>query len=74
MNTAQMPSGKSVLLAGATGYIGRYVARELMSRGYRVISLGRRAAQEQSELFEQIIVDLCDANAVADLKNSLPEC
>ena len=74
MNTAQMPNGKSVLLAGATGYIGRYVARELMSRGYRVISFGRRAAQEQSEFFEQIIVDLCDAKAVADLKNSLPEC
>lgn len=30
-----------MLLAGATGYIGRFVARELLSRGYRVVVIVR---------------------------------
>jgi divinyl chlorophyllide a 8-vinyl-reductase len=32
---------RSVLLAGATGYIGHYVARELTQRGYRVVAVVR---------------------------------
>lgn len=33
----------TVILAGATGYIGRAVAAELVSRGYRVVALVRSA-------------------------------
>lgn len=33
---------KRVFVAGATGYIGRYVARELLSRGYEVVCLVRK--------------------------------
>jgi divinyl chlorophyllide a 8-vinyl-reductase len=32
---------RNVLLAGATGYIGQYVARELTQRGYRVVAIVR---------------------------------
>ncbi len=33
--------GKRVFVAGATGYIGKYVVRELVSRGYDVVSFAR---------------------------------
>ena len=35
-------SGKRVFLAGATGYIGRNVARELIARGWEVVCFTRR--------------------------------
>ncbi len=35
-------AGKRVFLAGATGYIGRNVARELVSRGWEVVCFARR--------------------------------
>lgn len=38
--------GSVVLVAGATGYIGRFVVRELLSRGYRVIALARNSPGE----------------------------
>ncbi len=36
-----MADGQMVLVAGSTGYIGRYVVRELAERGYRVRALTR---------------------------------
>ncbi|XP_039136259.1 divinyl chlorophyllide a 8-vinyl-reductase, chloroplastic [Dioscorea cayenensis subsp. rotundata] len=36
------PSQTTVLVAGATGYIGKFVVRELTSRGFNVISIARR--------------------------------
>ncbi|NTU53516.1 MAG: NAD(P)-dependent oxidoreductase [Chlorobiaceae bacterium] len=33
---------KRVLVAGATGYIGKFVTRELVARGYDVVSFARR--------------------------------
>lgn len=43
------PPEATVLLAGATGYIGKFVARELVARGYRVVCLGRDNASGQSQ-------------------------
>lgn len=37
------PSNPRVLVAGATGYIGRYVVRELVARGHEVVCLIRNA-------------------------------
>ena len=34
---------QTVLLAGASGYIGRAVAAELVARGYRVVAIVRNA-------------------------------
>lgn len=34
-------SGKRVFVVGATGYIGKYVVRELVARGYDVVSFAR---------------------------------
>jgi len=33
----------TVLVAGPTGYIGRYVTKELISRGYKAGAFGRAA-------------------------------
>ena len=32
---------KSILIAGATGYLGSYVAKELKKRGYHVTAIAR---------------------------------
>lgn len=36
---------RSVLVAGATGYLGGYVAREFKNRGYYVRALGRDSSR-----------------------------
>ena len=60
---------ETIALAGATGYIGRAVAAELVRRGYRVLALVRRALDEQDPLAaggsEIRIVDFADAKALA---------
>ena len=38
---ATPPSDVRVLVVGATGYIGRFVTKELVSRGYQVTALAR---------------------------------
>ncbi len=49
-------SRTTVLLAGATGYIGRAVAAELVARGYDVVALVRREPDE----FESRALAGCD--------------
>lgn len=44
--------GEKILLAGATGYLGRHLARELNSRGFRVRILIRK--EEQKQYFDDI--------------------
>ncbi len=39
--TADVPEIKRVLLTGATGFVGRYVLRELVDRGYTAVCLVR---------------------------------
>ena len=38
----------TILLAGSTGYIGRHVLTNLLSRGYRVVCLGRNFTEMQT--------------------------
>lgn len=59
-----------MLLVGATGYIGRFVPRELVAQGFRVICLMRDgAALGDAELpgSETHIVDVCDSTAMSTL-------
>jgi uncharacterized protein YbjT (DUF2867 family) len=41
LSTGDDPQQQSVLVAGATGYLGQFVVRELKSRGYSVRALAR---------------------------------
>jgi divinyl chlorophyllide a 8-vinyl-reductase len=64
------PPGARILLAGATGYIGKVLARELVARGFRVVCLLREgAAMRDAELLasETHIVNVCDSAAMSTL-------
>lgn len=64
-----IPPGGRVLLAGATGYIGRFVTRELVARGYRVVCPVRDDVALPGELphIEKHIVNVCDSAAMSTL-------
>ena len=64
MDTAK----KRVLVVGATGYIGRQVVKELVSRDYRVVAVSRRPA-EQGE-FEGAEVRIADVTDPHSLKKA----
>lgn len=59
----------TVVLAGASGYIGRAVAAELVRRGYRVIALVRRPAELDGCEIREVEVTNADAlpKALAEL-------
>ncbi len=44
---------KRVFVAGSTGYIGKFVVRELVSRGYEVVSFARRRSGVNSNTTEE---------------------
>lgn len=73
MKSTQELNEKSIVLAGSTGYIGRYVLCELMVRGYQVTSLGRCEAQEATQLYRHIPVDFCDESDLMCLEKELPK-
>ncbi len=63
------PGGKRVLLAGSTGYVGRYAVAELAARGYRVRALTRSAERlgEAGPFDAPAVRDRCDEVAVAEV-------
>lgn len=54
------------MLAGATGYIGRAVARRLSEAGHTVLSLVRPGAESRAQDGEIVAADVTDAVALAD--------
>lgn len=58
------PSTQHILLAGATGYIGRAVAQQLLAAGYRVTALTRGQTTPPVEHCHWLRVDITDPNAV----------
>ncbi len=59
---------KRVLLAGATGYIGRFVARELVRRHYEVVTIVREtAASKTAQNLEELRAQLpgCDVRVAS---------
>ena len=64
-----MTDQKRVLVAGATGYLGRYVAQEFKRRGYWVRVLARSPEKLQTEgpYMEPAIDQLCDELFVGEV-------
>lgn len=58
-----------ILVAGCTGYVGRYVVRELAERGYRVRALTRNEERlrEAGPFESPEIRDACDEIAIAEV-------
>tara|TARA_B100001093_G_scaffold487202_1_gene523251 strand:+ start:297 stop:1286 length:990 start_codon:yes stop_codon:yes gene_type:complete len=67
-NGSQLPT---VLLAGATGYIGKHVCETLLNRGFHVLSLGRgKSKTEDHRNFEHISIDICSDKEMTEFARS----
>ncbi len=65
--TAPVPEMGTVLVAGATGYIGGRLVPELLARGYRVRVMVRAESPEHKERWpeaEVVVADALDAESV----------
>ena len=66
-------SGPRVLVAGASGYIGRVVVRELLDRGYRVSCILRRPPAPDDPAFSGARLLFADLTAAGSLSASALE-
>lgn len=69
-----MTRSKKVLLAGATGYLGGYIARELLKRSYPVRALARnpeKLKQGDVALTEVIEAEITQPDSIADCCNGI---
>ena len=63
-------ANKRVVVVGATGYIGKFVVKESVRRGYDTIAFVRPGSQSKDEYFdgaEVVYGDVCDEQSVRDL-------
>lgn len=64
---------KKILLAGATGYLGRFVAKELIKKGYptRLIVRNKQKASFDADKFEIVEAQVTQAESLKDAFNGV---
>ena len=64
---------KRVLLAGATGYLGRYIASLLLDNGYcgRLIVRNKQKACFDERMFEVVEAEITKSQTLASICNSV---
>jgi nucleoside-diphosphate-sugar epimerase len=69
MPTAHVPdpTARCIAMTGATGFVGRSIARELRDRGWRLRALVRRPAPEMANDIEQVPGSMEDAASLSAL-------
>lgn len=58
-----------IIVTGATGFLGKYIVRELVQHNHQVIAIGRNQAvleQLKSEMVEILAIDLLNEKALAE--------
>ena len=69
--TTPIPSIGTVLVTGASGYIGGRLIPELLSRGYRVRIMVRGRGEDYHELWPSVEVVTADARSIDELRAAL---
>src|SRR3989339_2208648 len=69
--TEPLPDIDTILVTGASGYIGGRLIPELVARGYRVKAMVRTSSPEYHELWPDVEVVVADALDKESLQNAL---
>lgn len=56
-----------ILVIGGTDYIGRHIVREIRTKQYRVVVLGKTTANYQDEIDHKVVFERCDFHNIEDL-------
>eukprot|EP01040_Poterioochromonas_malhamensis_P002545 gene2545-2706_t len=69
-SNTELNTKKKVLIAGATGYIGKYVAKESIRRGYETYAIVRPNSKIPNDFLEGAKLIYCDVTDPNSLANS----
>ena len=67
--SAAANANKRAVIVGATGYIGKYVTKEAVMRGYDTIAIVRPGANVDSPFFKGVTIVYSDVTNFEELKN-----
>ncbi len=59
---------KRILVTGVNGFIGKYVVKAMLEKGYRIVGIGRsNICKVSHKYYEYISGDICDSKKVKDI-------
>lgn len=70
MSTSVAPSDKRVVIVGATGYIGKFVVKEAVRRGYNTVAVVRPESTPNMEYLKGATIVTGDVTDTASLSSA----